>query len=84
MNNAELQREYERARCRLVAALDEIKADKVEPGISFTALIDLLVDWSLQQGGKQTLWEVMSAMHGRIAELDYIELQRRVVCPSGN
>jgi len=48
MTHEKAQHDYDRARRRLHAALDEIKADEIDPAISFTAVIDLLVDWSLQ------------------------------------
>ena len=73
MNNAERRSEYGRARCRPEAALPEIEANKVMPALSFTALIDLVVDWSLQHGGKEVLWNVMSLMHRRVAEIDHLE-----------
>lgn len=68
MANEKAKSDYERARCRLGSALEEIKDDGISPGMSFTALIDLLVDWSLQIGGKQTLWDAVGLMQNRVDE----------------
>jgi hypothetical protein len=68
MTHEKAKSDYERARRRLHAALDEVKADGIDPAMSFTALIDLLVDWSLQMDGKQTLWDVVGLMQSRVDE----------------
>jgi hypothetical protein len=68
MTNEKAKSDYERARRRLHAALDDIRADGISPPMSFAALVDLLVDWSLQMGGKQTLWDAVGLMHSRVDE----------------
>ena len=55
MTNEKGKSDYERARRRLHAALGDIRTDGISAAMSFAALVDILVDWSLQMGGKQTL-----------------------------
>lgn len=69
------QHEYERARNRLHEALESIQADDISPCTSFVALVDLLVDRSLQSGGKSALWEAVALMHNRVGELSQVERQ---------
>jgi hypothetical protein len=68
MTNEKAKSDYERARRRLHAALDDIQSDGISPQMSFTALVDVLVDWSLQLGGKETLWDAVGLMHSRVNE----------------
>ena len=75
MTNEEARRDYERARRILHAALDRIRADEISPPMSFAALVDLLVDWSLQMGGKETLWDAVALMHSRVDEHSQIAQQ---------
>jgi hypothetical protein len=73
MENEKTQSEYERARLRLCAALDQIKADGINPGVSFMALVHLLADWSIQAGGKQVLWDAVGLMHSRAESCNQVE-----------
>jgi hypothetical protein len=46
MTNEKAKSDYGTARRRLHVALDDLRADGINPAMSFAALIDLLVDWS--------------------------------------
>ena len=65
--------EYDPARRKLNKALRDMEADKITPCIAFAALVDLIVDWSMDMGGKQVLWDAVGLMHSRVEELNQLE-----------